>query len=132
MTHASIYGFALVLLVGAVVALWLTILSIRKAAQTTHGTVERALGVLKAFAARLALVEKQSPTTLAAEVAALSEAVGRLRQTHQRFAGRFDQYVGQQLAKDHAPTGNGVPDDDDFAAVLALQLAKPAGPGNGG
>lgn len=40
-------------------------------------------------------LEKQSPSNLAAEVAALSDAVTRVAITQRKFAGRFDQFAAK-------------------------------------
>ncbi len=79
---------------------------------------------------RLAELDRRSPSKLSAEVAELSEAVARLRVTHLKFAGRFDQYVGQREAQPSLP---GVPNgalDPELAAELALQSAPAAAPGS--
>lgn len=68
---------------------------------------------------------RAAPTSLAAEVAALAEAVARLRATHQRFAGRFDQHVSAERASEP----NGI-DDEGVVDFLHLQNAPPAGPGS--
>ena len=49
---------------------------------------------------RLKELEGSSPVKLAAELAELSEAVERLRLTHQRFAGRVSQRLSSQAEDD--------------------------------
>jgi hypothetical protein len=75
---------------------------------------------------RLRELEGQTPAKLAAEVAALSDAVSRVADTHRRFAGK----VWAELRGDHAQKAvpNGETEDDDLRAVLALQTAKPVSP----
>lgn len=70
---------------------------------------------------KLLELEKQSPQKLAAEVAELGEAVAKLNATHRRFAGRVDQRRAQAPQHDV--------DDDELAAMLELQAAKPSAPG---
>lgn len=68
-------------------------------------------------------LKSTAPTSLAAEVVDLREAVSKLAQTQRKFQGRFDA----TRQHESAPTNNGV-DDDELAALLALQTAPPAGP----
>lgn len=128
MTLANIFGFALVLHAGVTVALVWTIFGLKQrllALELQRSTT--ASNFVKAFT-KLGELQKQSPTVLAAKVEELSEAVERLRLTHQRFAGRIDQKLGAQRP------GSGLNldvDDDEFAGFLALQSAPPGRP-NGG
>jgi len=66
--------------------------------------------------ARVEKLGKESPVSLAAEVAALSEAVERLRATQRRFQGRFDQYMGQGEGR-----VDDSPDDPKWRALMQLQ-----------
>jgi len=52
---------------------------------------------------RIEDLEKDAPHSLAVQVAELADAVARLTRTHQRFAGRFDQYVKQDAMPDNGP-----------------------------
>jgi hypothetical protein len=127
MTDAAIFVFALVLLAGTNVGLGSLIYATRREARATRSIVDKWRQAWPAFAERLKNVEKQSPTTLAAEVAELSEAVARLKATHQRFQGRFDQFVTQQL--DTGDVGDAV-DDPKWNALMRAQSAqKPNGSG---
>lgn len=69
---------------------------------------------------KLGELKKESPVALAAEVAALSEAVARLKATQQRFQGRFDQYMGQERAEALDGNDDG-PDDPKWRALMQLQ-----------
>lgn len=128
MTFESIFAFALVLLVAGNVALaWITF-DLRqqvRAQASQHGTHERRFTT---YAVKLGELQKTSPVNLAAEVAALAEAVARLRDTQRRFAGRVDQRLGRVStpADQHE-----LVDDGEFTAMLELQNA-PSGRPNGG
>lgn len=94
----------------------------------------------KNTSARLAMLAKQisdarreAPTTLAAEVAALTEAVAKLRDTQRRFQGRFDAHMGRErstAAASDQSYGGANQLDPDLEAELALQRAPSAGPGS--
>lgn len=81
--------------------------------------------------ARVAAVEKQSPTKLAAEVAALSEAVARHSEIHRRFAGRVWQRIGRNEPQHDGFEVDVTNDtsDDEITALLRLQSAPAASPG---
>ena len=72
-------------------------------------------------------LERQSPAKLAAEVAALAEAVESLRDTHRRFAGKVWQKIGDR--KEPSSSSSNGADDDELARVLALQTAPAPPPG---
>lgn len=121
MTLVNILLFALVLhAVGSVVHAWLTSCQGRTL-RGMAGQCERFERRFVNVGIKLGELTKASPTNLAAEVAALSDAVSRLRQTQMRFQGRFDQYVGQERkgAVDDEP-------DDEFTAMLKLQANRRA------
>jgi len=79
-------------------------------------------------------LKSTAPISLAAEVAGLTEAVARLKATHQRFAGRFDAYVHHEKRQPQIFDGEtgAVIDDEDLAAELALQRAPNGAPGSRG
>lgn len=117
MTDANIYAFALVLLVAGNVALaWLT-LSLRKDVSSLRGTASTFERRFVNIGIKLGELTKASPANLAAEVVSLGEAVARLRATHQRFQGRFDQYVSQGAGAQH----DDEPDDPKWRALMQLQ-----------
>lgn len=75
-------------------------------------------------------ISAAAPSTLAAQVVELSDAVARLAKTQQRFAGKF-YAKGGPAARDEAPqhvTVNGI-DDPELQAELALQRAPAVAPG---
>lgn len=74
-------------------------------------------------------LERASPVKIAAEVAALSEAVTALGDTHRRFAGRVWQRIGTQGAPDYSDSAQHGAMDPELAAELALQKAPPVAPG---
>lgn len=134
---ASTFGFALALVVVVFVAvvliIWLRLTaelgSLRSTSVSSSTSCEKKLETLRVTVSEL---KREAPATLAAEVAALHEAVNRLRHVQQRFQGRFDQYV-RQGREEHLPRLNG-PDgalDPELAAELALQNAPPVAPGKG-
>ena len=125
--YESIFVCALVLVALTCAALVWLISSTR---QRRNGAVAHVAQLRKAYdsyfaryAERIAALEKQSPTELAAKVVSLDDAVARLAKTQQRFQGRFD------AARQHRPTDE--IDDEEFNAMIALQRATSAGP-NGG
>lgn len=80
---------------------------------------------------KLQELASQSPQKVAARVDELSEDVGRLRSTFQRFQGRFDQKMGRQPVDEPLRTYRAVDnqtDDDEIASLLRLQSAPSAGP----
>jgi uncharacterized protein YhaN len=104
-------------------------LSSAQALRLHSANIERAKQVISA---RLAELDRRSPAKDAAEVAALREAVDSLKQTHQRFAGKFyQQYREADPSSSSAPQSslplNGL--DPELAAELALQSAPPVRPG---
>lgn len=116
MTDANIYAFALVLLAAGNVALaWLT-LSLRSDVNSLRGTASTFERRFVNIGIKLGELQKASPVNLAAEVVSLGEAVARLRATHQRFQGRFDQYVTQGAGAD-----DDGPDDPAWRALMQLQ-----------
>lgn len=123
MPDAIIFGFALVLLAATnAVTVWL-IFSLRKDANSLLGTAATFERRFVNIGIKLGELQKASPVNLAAEVVALSEAVARLRATHQRFQGRFDQYMGQEREQ-----RDELPDDPKWRALMSLQQ----GANNGG
>lgn len=119
------FAFALVLVVAGSVALVWIISDLKQRTRALESSLSTCVSSCAKQLARLVVVEKQSPITLAAKVDELSEAVERLRKTHQRFAGRFDQFVHPQRREPVEEV------DDELSGMLALQSAPPAGP-NGG
>lgn len=123
MTLDYIFAFALVLLAaGSVVLAWL-ILILRNDVTSLRGTNSTFERRFVNTAIKLGELTKASPASLAAEVAALDDAVSRLRATQQRFQGRFDQYMSQQ----HIDMRDDQPDDPKWRALMTLQQQK----GNG-
>lgn len=127
-TSASILLSALALVVAASGALVSIILSTR--VRALESQLSQSVSNTRALAAKLVDVTKtvselksMAPTTLAAEVARLDVAVGKLADTMRRFQGRFDAFRQHE-----APLQNGVSDDDELNAMLALQTAPPARP----
>lgn len=134
MTSANIFAFALALaaFTSAAVA-WLTCSMIVKAVESRLSTTANALSArathisraVESVRTQLAELERHSPKKLSAEVAALSEAVASLSETHRRFAGKVWQRIGERAPKAE-PNGA---DDDELQAMLALQTAGPVQPG---
>lgn len=107
MDAASIFAFVLALVVAANVALAWIIYDLRRQTQATASSLST---IASAFAkwrdrlteqsaklsSKLAEVEAQSPLELGVRVVELSEAVERLRKTHQKFAGRISQELGAE------------------------------------
>lgn len=114
MDAASIFAFVLALVVAANVALAWIIYDLRRQTQATASSLST---IASAFAkwrdrlteqsaklsSKLAEVEAQSPLELGVKVVELSEAVERLRKTHQKFAGRISQELGTDHRPDNAP-----------------------------
>ena len=114
MDAASIFAFVLALVVAGNVALAWIIYDTRR---RTLGTASSLSTIASAFAkwrdtltqkqsalsAKLAEVEAQSPLELGVKVVELTEAVERLRKTHQKFAGRISQELGADARPDNAP-----------------------------
>lgn len=103
----NIFVFVLALVAFGCVALGWTIFDLKRQMRdaessrstTVSGCVEslrRLTATLKEHGAKLAELEAQSPVELGTRVVELSEAVERLRRTHQRFAGRVSQELSQQ------------------------------------
>src|SRR5262245_5937044 len=137
MTFDSIFGFVLVLVVVGNAGLAWTIYATRRETRAQAlrlATCAKNLvdlgskssnAIAKMREAQLAL-ERQSPTTLGAQVAELSDAVERLRKTQQRFAGRFDRQMGHEREpeREYTAAQNKI-DDDELAAMLRLQGNAP-------
>ncbi len=130
MISVSTFAFALALAVCASGALaWLISSTIEKAAALRLDTIATALSTRAATISRaaenvrtqLAELERHSPKKLAAEVAALSDAVASLGDTHRRFAGKVWQRIGERAEK---PNGDATI-DDDLQAMLELQSRAP-------
>lgn len=139
MISASTFGFALALVVvvnAAVVSIIWSRLTQAQASlrDTMTNSLQQHSATLERIEPTLKNAMRAAPANLAAEVAALTDAVAKLRTTQLKFQGRFDQYVGQRaMPVNGAGTqlaSVGV-DDPEFAAELALQLAPPASPGGG-
>lgn len=114
METSSIFAFVLALLVAGNVALAWIIYDLKRQTQATASSLST---IASAFAkwrdrlteqsaklsSKLAEVEAQSPLELGVKVVELSEAVERLRKTHQKFAGRISQELGGDPRPDNAP-----------------------------
>lgn len=114
MDAASIFAFVLALVVAENVALAWIIYGLK---QETRATASSLSTIASAFAkwrdrlteqsaklsSKLAEVEAQSPLELGVKVVELTEAVERLRKTHQKFAGRVSQQLGEDGRPDNAP-----------------------------
>lgn len=114
MISESIFAFALVLTAAACVALGWSIYRAHKASQIVRSlldtsrkdcdrryvTAARKIDELSSQQRELAA---RTPVALLARVDELAEDVERLRLTHQRFAGRFAQYVKDDSRPDNAP-----------------------------
>jgi hypothetical protein len=114
MDAASIFAFVLALVVAGNVALAWIIYGLK---QETRATASSLSTIASAFAkwrdrlteqsaklsSKLAEVEAQSPLELGVKVVELSEAVERLRKTHQKFAGRVSQELGADPRPDNNP-----------------------------
>lgn len=122
MTLDIIFACALVVLVATCVALAWLILKLHDDVTSLRGTASAFERRFVNTAIKLGELQKASPVNLAAEVVALGEAVARMRATHQRFQGRFDQYVTQQI-----DTDQDVPDDPKWRALMQLQQGGPNG-----
>lgn len=97
MISVATFAFALALVVVVNAALvWITYTRLMLELDSVRSTTQKDLWN---FAGKLAELQKQAPTTLAAEVGELSEAVAKLRDIQRRFAGRFDAYVHHEGAK---------------------------------
>lgn len=128
--YESTFAFVLVLVVAACVALAWIIFDLRRENRELASWRSTNANVLKNYAQRLAACEKEAPHSLAAEVAELSDAVRRLKLTHTRFAGRFDQYVSKREPRViEGELADAPGTDDELAATLALQNARNAAPG---
>jgi len=110
------YAFALVLVAAScVVAVWRTFELWRKVQALASSLDRRHESYAmdsRATENRLSKLEQQSSVALGARVDELSEAVERLRKTHQRFAGRFHA--------EKSPDPDGV-DDPRWLALRAAQ-----------
>jgi len=85
------YVFALAACVSAVVALAWTISTLTSRVRALELSSATLANSCAKSSARVDLLEQQSPTRLAAEVAALAAAVDTQRDIHQRFAGKVWQ-----------------------------------------
>lgn len=129
MISTSTFAFALALVAAAfAVAAWTTSFRLKAELKQWRSTTVNAL------ASRLTVLDQRqkeisalaheaktgSPVKLAAEVAALADAVAKQADTHRRFAGKVWQRIGE---KDSSSPNGAV--DEDLAALLALQSAAP-------
>lgn len=124
MTLDIIFACALVLLAGTCAALVWLISILRNDVTSLRGMASTFERRFVNTAIKLGELQKASPANLAAEVVSLGEAVARLKATHQRFQGRFDQYVTQQL--DDSSSDN-QPDDPKWLALMQLQQGRANG-----
>jgi len=130
-TYASTFAFVLVLAAVVCVAVVL-IISLRRtqALESQHATMLSSLRSCIASVVDLrknvSALKSTAPTTLAAEVAALREAVDKLADTQRRFAGRFDARMGKP--REPVVIDGEIADDDELKAFLDLQSAPPRGP----
>jgi len=129
--YVSTFGFVLALAAVVIAGLaWHISLTSAKEADLRLSTLQNNIRALaaKLVSAQQTLSElkRAAPSTLAAEVADLREAVNRLAATHRRFAGRFDARMG---SPDGEPANGAV--DPDLAAARALQNAPAVAPGRG-
>jgi hypothetical protein len=127
MTLANIFASALVLLAAGCVSLAWLIFDTRRALKEAGLRVAVLRGHLQNSLKRVETLEKQAPVTLAAKVEELSEAVGKLAETHRRFAGRMDRR--HQLAREPESV-EGV-DDPTWNALRAAQGRQLGTPPNG-
>jgi hypothetical protein len=128
--YVSIFAFALALGACMSVALALrTSLRLMREVESLRSTSANALRALAVKHVQLndsvTKLKQTAPTSLAAEVADLSVAVGKLAKNQQRFAGKF--YAETRGNGATAPEAENV--DDEIAAHLALQSAPPVQPG---
>ena len=137
MISTSTFAFALAFVVCVFGAVgWITYARLMLVMESQRATTQSALRSLAAkqleHQKAISECQRAAPTSLAAEVADLAGAVARLRTTHQKFAGRFDQYVGQQLPASAAGADRSYAGanqlDPELEAELALQRAPSAGP----
>ena len=112
--EVNIFVFVLALLVAGNVALAWIISDRRRETQAValwRSTIDKKLNdygakwnaELARIREKLHVVEAQSPVELGIKVVELSEAVERLRKTHQKFAGRISQELGADPRPDNAP-----------------------------
>lgn len=112
-----IFACALVLLAATCAGLAWLIFDQRNELSSLRGTASTFERRFVTIGIKLGELTKASPVNLAAEVVSLGEAVARLRATHQRFQGRFDQYMGQERAVDDQNES----DDPKWLALMQLQ-----------
>lgn len=128
MIYVAISASVLALAVSGAVGVWLIISSHRtrelERLQSRTESELRKLAVSSESANASALsalreLESKTPVKIAAEVAALSDAVSKLAETHRKFAGR----VWAELQHRHGRVSNGDTGEDDaeLQAMLALQ-----------
>lgn len=93
---------------------------------TTSNNLTRLAAKLESLQQSVSVMKSTSAPKLAAEVAELSDAVARLAKTQQRFAGKY--YA--EGKRDNSEDRNVAAIDDELAAELALQNARPVSPGS--
>lgn len=120
MISPSTFVFALVLVAAVNVALVLIIWS--HLMRELHSSQTTTASSMRSLSASVAELKRAAPATIAAEVAELSEAVGKLRDIQRRFQGRFDQYVSGNASKEETP--------EEARARLRLQHGLPKIGGN--
>lgn len=135
MIYATISACALALVAVVCAALaWITssrrTLELRLAQSLTDRSLTEHATRLESLARIVSELKSTAPSSLAAEVVELSDAVARLAKTQQRFAGTF--YARTKAASRSEPNGADVDidiDDPELQAELALQRAAPVAPG---
>lgn len=121
MISESTFVFALVLVAAGLVALAWIIFDLKRQHRELDSWRSTSANVLQSFDKRLSECEKDAPASLAARVEELADAVNRLKLTHRRFAGRFDQYVSRGKGSGDVIDGE---IDEELTATLALQNAS--------
>ena len=126
-----IYGFALASCASGIGALVWIIYDLRRRVPVLESLQSTTANALRSCAAKLATVEKLSTekhsTALLARVDALDEAVGKLADTHRKFAGRMDRrYQLDRGASSDDPDAD--VEDPTWRALRAAQAVQPGEP----
>lgn len=136
MIYVAISLSALALAASVAVAVWLIISSHRtrelgRSLSQTRSELQKLVESFNAanasVSSQMRALELKAPASLVAQVAELSDAVGRLGDTHRKFAGKVWAELGH-ARRDKVSNGDIGDPDGDLAAMLALQSAKPVGP----
>jgi len=130
--YASTFGFVLALAAVVIAALawrisWTTERDAESRIATLVSNVRQLAAKLVVAQQTISELKRSAPTTLAAEVVALREAVDKLADTQRRFAGRFDARMGKQR-EGVVFDGDTGDIDEELTAMLALQKAAPPAP----